>query len=81
MESQSELIIKKREEIIRAVSWRSEQEQPEFGDIQYKAFVELMTYRREIARKLISEWGEKKITELESMFEDCNDKIRKILGL
>ena len=37
-----------------AVSWKSESEQPEFGDANYKAFCQVMEYRREVAKRLTS---------------------------
>ncbi len=42
-------IIAERDKIIRASSWKNEFEQHEVGDTAYKAFFDMMTYRRAIA--------------------------------
>lgn len=77
----TENIIDRHTKILVAVSWKSESEQPEFGDANYKAFVQVMTYRREIAKRYLNEPNEETQKQIEEILEHCNDKIRQILGL
>ena len=81
MESSAASMIDERAKIVVAVSWKSEQEQPEFGDPNHKAFVQVMTHRREIARRYLYEDNEENKKHIKLLLEDCNDTIRKILGL
>jgi hypothetical protein len=43
--------LEERENVIRAASWRSKNESPEFGDTTYNSFLKVMTYRREVAKR------------------------------
>lgn len=81
MESATVSMIDEHTKILAAVSWKSEEEQPEFGDPNYIAFVQVMTYRREVARKYLYEENEENKKHIKLILEDCNDKIRQILGL
>jgi len=74
-------IIHGHEKILIAANWKSEYEQPEFGDPNYIAFIQVMTYRREIARMLLNEVNEATREDIKSILDECNDKIRQILGL
>jgi hypothetical protein len=74
-------IIEEREKIIRAVSWKGNLEDPEFGDTTYRAFAGVMEQRREIARRCLSEQDENSRAIMYEMFKHCNDKIKLILGL
>ena len=67
--------------ILTAVSWESESEQTEFGDLNYRAFVKVMTYRREIAKRYFDEPNEENRKHIREILEHCNDNIKKILGL
>jgi len=77
----TENIIDEYTKIYAAVSWKSESEQPEFGDPNYRAFVQVMTYRREIAKRYLDEPNEDNRKHIREILEHCNDNIKKILGL
>jgi len=77
----TENIIDEHTKIYAAVSWKSESEQGEFGDPNYKAFVQVMTYRREIAKRYLGEPNEENRKHIRAILERCNDNIKKILGL
>lgn len=79
--SNTALNLEERENVIRAASWKSENENPEFGDITYKAFVQVMTYRREVAKNHLQLTDEKQIAESKALLDYCNNKIKQILGL
>jgi hypothetical protein len=78
---ESAIDIELHQSLERAAYWRSESERPETGDTTYRAFVEVMTYRRQIARNMLREQGENKYSVLKDHFNYCNDQIKKLLGL
>ena len=79
--SETAVNIRRIAAINNAASWRSEQENPEFGDITYKSFCKVMAYRREVAKRLLSTNTKEVQDELEKTFEYCNDQLKQLLGL
>ncbi len=64
-----------------AACYKTEKETPEFGDMSYGAFIGVMLHRREIAKHYLRETESENKKMLAELFEDCNNKIRLILGL
>lgn len=79
--SETAVNIRRIAAINNAASWRSEQENPEFGDTTYRSFCKVMAYRREIAKQLLSTNPILAHDELEKTFEYCNDQLKQLLGL
>lgn len=79
--SESVNIVEKHRKLHHAASYRSREENPEFDDITYLSFVKVMLYRREIAIKMISTKDDKMFSELETVYEYCNQQIKDILAL
>ncbi len=74
-------IMENYESIRIASQWESKFENPDSIDRTYNAFIEVMTYRREIAIRILKEENEKNRKMLIESYEICNDQICKILGL
>jgi hypothetical protein len=79
--SQTQSLINEREQIMSAASWKSESENPEFGDNVYRSFIQVMTYRREVAKRYLEAKDENSQKIIREVFNNCNDNIRKILGV
>lgn len=73
--------IEKHTKIMVAVGWKSESEQPEFGDANYKSFCQVMEYRREVAKRYLEEKDGNAKLNIEAILNYCNEKIRQILGV
>lgn len=67
--------------VLSAANWKSESEQPEFGDPNYRAFVQVMEYRRDIANRYLNEQNTENKRLIMEILEQCNSNIREILGL
>lgn len=79
--SEEQNLINDRDQINSAALWKSESEDTEFGDNVYRSFVQVMHYRREVAKRYLEARDEKTQVELKKVLNDCNEKIRKILGV
>ncbi len=73
--------IEKIDQLNRAAGYLTKEENPMLEDGMYRSFVQMMVYRRTVARELLKTHGEEHQKNLEAIFEDCNNKIKEILGL
>lgn len=81
MESQTMHSLEEKQRIERAAYWKSAVESEDKVDTTYKSFVQVMLYRRQIARNLLRESNEAKLAHLNEAFNYCNEQLKKILGL
>jgi len=79
--SETKSLVEEYEKIITASNYQSEQENPEFGDVAYCSFVQLMKQRREIAKRYLSTNSTSERKQYFDLFEHFNLKIKQILGL
>lgn len=69
------------QKLITAALWKPSEEN-EFGiDYMYNSFIEVMKYRREIAKRLLDNKSEIEERQLKEMLEYCNEQISDILGI
>lgn len=69
--------IDKQRELMIAATWETDSN----TDPGYHAFIQVMSYRKEIALRYLNESNPIARDELKQIFETCNQNIREILGV
>lgn len=67
--------------IVVAAGWKTANENPVEYDASYGAFIQVMEYRRKIAKEFLYETNPEKKELIKKLFVEVNEKIKQILGL